>query len=326
MTLKHRYWILWNQFSIAIGSGLWALIVILRIFGLIALNGPELLLLLAFFAITPLVLRQVISVSTQGLPFGVDCVAMITQPFAALFGGISLMIAPGLNAGIIAGVWLAFTGLIALLGIMMLFRRGTGIDGACLAVGLIYLPIGGAWFVMTRLGIQTLGFDQHTVLLTAAHFHYIPLAALTLTGLTGHVLRENQSRMVWKIYRVVAAGMIVYPPLVAVGITLTQLIGMRYVETVAAILLAINVLLLSALSLRFIVPRTASLMGKGLLSISACSVLLTMSFAIAYALGNATGAWTITISQMIAVHGWVNALAFGFCGLAGWNIKQAQQD
>ncbi len=345
----------WNQWSTILGSGLWALIVLLRLFGLLALNGPEMLLLLAFFAITPLVLRLVASTAGCKPPFELDRVAMLLQPFAALCGGISLLIPSGSLAAITAIVWFSFTGLVALLGVTLLslpFEMVAGIGrwvrerilvqvktmplpvrrvsidagNACLAMGLIYLPIGGAWFVVARLGIQPLGFSKDTILFTAAHFHYIPLAALTLTGFTGRAIREHQRRMWWKTYRIVAAGMIVYPLLVAAGITLDQLTGELLVETIAALLLAINVVLLATLILRFVVPSTASLLGKGLLTISGCAVLLSMSFAGAYALGNATGAWTITISQMVAVHGWVNALAFGFCGLAGWYIKQAQQE
>jgi hypothetical protein len=318
---------LWSQLSISIGSGFWMLMVLLRVLGLISLNGPELLLLLAVFAITPLVLRLMTTIAGK-LPFAIDRMAMSIQPFAALFGGVSLLIAPGPVVAITAEVWLAFTGLVALLGVTLLFRRdGIDVGNVCLAMGLIYLPVGGAWFVVARLGIQPLGFSKDTILFTAAHFHYIPLTALILTGLTGQALREDhQRRRLWLIYRVIAAGMIVYPLLVAAGITLTQITGSRIVETVAAILLAINVLLLSALSLRFVVPHTASLLGKALLTISGCTVLLSMSFAGAYALGNATGAWSITTVQMVAMHGWVNALAFGFCGLAGWCIKRTQQE
>jgi hypothetical protein len=50
-----------------------------------------------------------------------------------------------------------------------------------------------------------------------------------------------------------------------------------------------------------------------------------MLFAGAYALGVATGAWTISIPQMIAIHGLENALVFGFCGLLGWRIRRGQE-
>jgi hypothetical protein len=56
------------------------------------------------------------------------------------------------------------------------------------------------------------------------------------------------------------------------------------------------------------------------LATSSVAVLFTMVFALAYALGAATGAWTITIAQMILVHGWVNTVAFGLCGLLGYRL------
>ena len=85
-------------------------------------------------------------------------------------------------------------------------------------------------------------------------------------------------------------------------------------------------MLIALLSLRFIVPTTTPLLAKGLLVFSNTAVLITMLFAGAYALGAATGGWTITISQMITVHGWVNALAFGLCGLLGWRLKVEQEE
>jgi hypothetical protein len=95
----------------------------------------------------------------------------------------------------------------------------------------------------------------------------------------------------------------------------------RILETLAAALMALGLILIALLSLHIVVPATAPPLARVLLLISSGSVLATMLIAVAYAVGAATGAWTITISQMIAVHGWVNALAFGLCGLLGWRLR-----
>jgi len=83
--------------------------------------------------------------------------------------------------------------------------------------------------------------------------------------------------------------------------------------------------LLALLGLRFVVPTTTSRFAQVLLALSYTTVFFTMLVAGAYALGVAMGAWTITISQMIAIHGLENALIFGFCGLLGWRIRTSQE-
>lgn len=201
---------------------------------------------------------------------------------------------------------------------MLLQRSGRQFGTAIFAVALIYVPIGGAWLVLDRLGLQPLGFSQTTVLLTAVHFHFITLTALMMTGLTGQVIQQRQRGGPWQLYRVLIGCMLVAPLLVATGITVTQVTGRRELESTAATLFALCLILIALFTLRFIVPATAPLLARGLLLVSSASVVFTMLFASAYALGTVTRLWTITISQMILVHGWVNALVFGMCGLLGW--------
>jgi hypothetical protein len=119
-------------------------------------------------------------------------------------------------------------------------------------------------------------------------------------------------------------GMLVNPLLVATGITVTQVTGMSSLESAAAILLALCMILMALFNFCFVVPVTASLFARGLLIFSSTAVVFTMLFVCAYVLGNVTGLWVITISQMILVHGWVNALIFGFCGLLGWRLRRVQ--
>lgn len=178
--------------------------------------------------------------------------------------------------------------------------------------------------MLDRLGLQPLGFSQTTVLLTAVHFHFITLAALMMTGLTGQIIQQRQRGSPWKLYRMLTGCMLVAPLLVATGITVTQVTGRRELESTAATLFALCLILIALFTLRFIVPSTVPLLARGLLLVSSASVVFTMVFAGAYALGAATKLWTITISQMILVHGWVNALVFGMCGLLGWWLRGTQ--
>ena len=314
----------WNRISLGLGATAWMVIALARLLGWIALDDLDLLLLLALCVITPLAVSLVPLPKEKRSLRDLACRVMFLQPFATLIGGTSLLSGKGFLAAIEALVWLLFTLLIALLGVMMLLQKSDRqLATASLAVALIYVPIGSTWLVLDRLGLQPLGFSQTTVLLTAVHFHFISLAALMMVGLTGRAIQATQRGVLWKIYRALASCMLVNPLLVATGITVTQVTGMHWLESAAAILFALCLILIALFNLRFIVPATTPVLARGLLIVSSAAVVFTMLFAGAYALGAATRLWTITISQMILVHGWINALVFGLCGLLGWRLRRA---
>ena len=315
----------WNRLSLGFGATAWVLMVLLSISGWAAAGDLELILLLAFCVITPLALPLATLPKGRQWLHTLRRWLILLQPVAAICGGVSFLLDTGLLAGTTAAVWLLFTTLIALLGLARLRALSHfSLADVCLSTALLYLPIGGSWLVLARLGLQPLGFGQHTDLLTAVHFHYIPLAALLITSLLGRAVQATHRRVPQTVYRVAAMGMIVNPLLVAAGITLNQLTGQDVLESAAASLLSLSLILIALLSLRFVIPTTMSLLAKALLLVSSTAVCFTMLAAGAYALGAATGVWTITISQMIAIHGWINALIFGLCGLLGWRIKLKQ--
>jgi hypothetical protein len=312
----------WNRVSVELGGIVWMLIVLVRLFGWIVLDDLELILLLALCVITPLAVPLVALPKGGRLLGDLSCLVIFLQPFATLIGGASLVLGKGPLAAAAAIAWLLFTALIALIGVLLLLQKSSRhLADACLAMALVYVPIGSAWLVLDRLRIQPLGFSQTTVLLTAVHFHFITLAALMITGLTGRVILATRREVPRKIYRVTALCMLINPLLVAAGITITQITGVRFLESAGACLLAFSMILIALLNLRCVVPTTVPLRARGLLAFSSTAVLITMLFAGAYALGAATRLWTITISQMIVVHGWINALVFGLCGLLGWRLR-----
>jgi hypothetical protein len=321
MSLNNGDLIRWNRVSVGFGGILWMLMVFASIRGWLVLSDLEVILLLALLFITPLAVPLISFSRKNRLSGALYRLVILLQPFAALIGGASFLAGAGLLAGAAAAVWFLFTAVIAVLGIARLSRKGgVSLADVCLSAALVYLPIGGAWLVVARLGLQPLGFSQTTVQLTAVHFHFITLAALIITGLIGQAVQAGAAQTV---YRVAAIGMLVNPLLVAAGITLTQLTGVRFLESAAAVLLALSLMLLALFSLRFILPITSPLLARGLVAVSSAVVFCAMVFACAYAFGEATKAWTIPIAVMIAAHGWMNALGFGLCGLLGWRLKLA---
>lgn len=321
----------WNHISLGIGGSVWGVVALASLFGWLRLNDLQIVLLLALFVIIPLAVPLVWRPKEDRFLPQLFVLVLFLQPLASLLGGVAFFLNTGLLAALFAVVWFLFTGLLALIGLIRLWQmpslQCTSLADLCLTAAWLYLPIGGTWMVLARWGLQPLGFGVDTDLLTAVHFHFIALAALIITGLTGQAIQPpltTQHGIFRMAYRIAALGVLIDPLLVAAGLTLAQLTGLHFLDTAPADLLALSLILISLLGLRFVVPTTISRFAQVLLILSYISVFFTMLFAGAYALGVATGVWTITIPQMIAIHGLENALVFGFCGLSGWRIRTEQ--
>ena len=83
-----------------------------------------------------------------------------------------------------------------------------------LAVGLGYLSVGGAWLVISRLGLHPFDLSTDIVRLTAVHFHYagFGMALLAATGLA--CADWMASRVALSIGSIAS---IAGPPIVATG-------------------------------------------------------------------------------------------------------------
>jgi hypothetical protein len=315
----------YNRLSIALGSALVALVALVRWPDWLLLGDLQFILLLALAIIVPLALPLIVQPAGQGPLPTLFRLAILVQPLATFIGGVSLLLARGPLSAVAATVWLLYTAHLALAGVFLVLQNGRQLADVCLAMALIYAPIGGAWLVLDRGGIQPLGFGQTTVLLTAVHFHYITFVGLVITGLTIQAIQNRQRAVRQTFSGIVCTCMIADPLLVAAGITLTHLTGVHALESTAAVLLAGCLIITALLSLRVLVPVVSSPAAKVLLAVASSAVVFTMLLAAAYALGVATHAWTLTIPQMIATHGWVNALIFGLCGLLGWRLAREQR-
>ena len=272
-------------------------------------------LLLAVLLFTPLALALAATTDGAGgqpLPYRV---ATYLQPFAAALVVFSFLLPPGIPAGLLAAGWLLLTGLVGLFGLARVLARGIApIEEACVDAGLLYLPVGGAWLVLSRLGAQPLGFGDTIVLLTAVHFHYAGFAAPILTGMAGRKLGEVKPGD-RPAFRLVAVGVIAGTPLLAAGFTFSPLLA-----GVAACVLAASLVGLALLTLFFVVPAVEAAVPRALLIVSAASLAPAMLLAAAYAIGELTRVPVLTIPQMAHVHGWLNALGFVLCGLLAWSV------
>jgi YndJ-like protein len=175
---------------------------------------------------------------------------------------------------------------------------------------LIYLAIGGAWAVSDRLGFRPLDFDPVIVLLTAIHFHYAGFALPLVTGLAARRLDGGTARLA-------AAGVIAGVPLVAIGITSTQLKAGPLIESLAAWVLAAAGILTASLHLRLAFAPGRPLV-RCLWAVAAVSLAGSMVLAAMYGSRFYIALSWLDIPWMRAFHGTANALGFGLAGLLAW--------
>lgn len=302
--------------SAILGGFIWLVTLMWPFLGHAGMGLIEQLFLLAPLVIVPLALPLLESPDLPPSGRRLYWLIQLSQPFGALAAAISFLISPGLVAAGLAASWLLVTGLIALFGLVRLLGRGLNVDIAEISIdlGCLYLPVGGGWLVWSRLGANPLGFGEVIVLLTAVHFHYAGFAAPLITGMAGRALRvagPGQSAL----YRAAAVGVSAGTPLVAAGVTLAS-----WLELAGAIILATSLILLAYLTVFTILPAISHRPARFLLVVSAGSALVAMLFTYAFAIGQFSGIYLVTIPQMARFHGLANALGFALCGLLGWHM------
>jgi YndJ-like protein len=277
------------------------------------------LLLLAVLVITPLALPLAAPPAPARYARLAHRAATIAQPFAAALVVLAFYQAAGPAVALPAAAWLMPTGLAALTGLLrLLARRNARADELCIDAGLIYLPVGAVWLLFNRMNLNSLGFGETIVLLTAVHFHYAGFAAPILAGLLGRQLAGARPTA-WPLFRLVAAGVIAGIALVAAGITLARYTPL--VEVAAALLFAASMLGLAVLTLRIGPRSTIGWSARTLLALSAASLFVTMLLAASYALGQFLGTPIVGLPRMVQIHGWLNAIGFALCGLLAWTIE-----
>lgn len=244
-------------------------------------------------------------------------------------------------AGMCTLPWLLVTGLLGLVGLLRAWHRGgTPWPELSIDAGLIFLPIGGGWTVLHALGEQPLNFKPVIVLLTAIHFHYAGLVLPVIAGLAGRRLPGTLSRLV-------ATGVTTGVPLVAVGITITQLGGTPLVETLSAWITATAAVGTAVLLLKLVHTANVPWTSKTLWFVSATSLSAAMVLAVLYGtrawLEHLPESWQILpmpledplkdpvvgkdnidviIDWMRAWHGTANAIGFALCSCLGFTIAE----
>lgn len=234
---------------------------------------------------------------------------------AALALLIGCWLAPGAMAAVAALPWMAVTLLMGSVGLSRMRRGGIGrdLDGLCRDAALIFAVIAGAWTVADRAGYRPMGFDASIVALTAVHFHF---AGLLLPLLAGLAQREL---FFFRLASRAAVGVVLGVPAVAVGITATQLGAGPSIEAAAGCGLALAGMIVGILHVRLSNDGKLPLATRALLAIAGVSLFIGMMLAALYAMRAfvAPFPW-LGIPQMRMLHGTINAIGFGLCGVLAW--------
>jgi len=297
------------------GAFIWAIVLFFRTAPSAETELIDKVLLLGVLVVVPLAL-SLVAVSQEGLSpaFGYR-LAVAAQPFGAAAVIASFFLEQGIRAALLASVWLGVTSLIAIYGLWRLSLNSLrSVAEVSIDVGLVYLSVGSGWLVMSRLGVQPLGFGDTIVLLTAVHFHFAGFAAPILTGLAGRRLLEAPQKF-QRPFVLAAVCVTIGTPLVATGISLSPFLAL-----VGTLVIAGGLALLAVLVIVRIVPALTSLPARLLLLLSSASAVIAMVLALLYAYSIVTRTVIIDIPQMAMSHGLINAFGFSLCGLLGWAI------
>ncbi len=301
----------WNRASAALGAVTWLAFGVLSWLDILPLQVIEHLFLLAPFVIVPLGLGLMDSEPRLARWLAVGS---FLQPFAATLALTSFFLPEGTLAAVLASAWLC-TGL--LLGVagfkfpLKLFRNTTE---ACFDAALLYLPVGGVWLILSRLGATPMHLAEPIVLLTAVHFHFSGFALAVIAGATGRALRANSTAS--KIFRFVTVGLIGGTFLIAIGFLTYPLVK------VAAIALFVGNLSLLSMFLLTSLPTIRGRLARIFLVAAASSLAVGMALALLYGLGEYTGELFVSIPRMAKLHGPLNAIGFTLCALVGWVLEQ----
>lgn len=152
-------------------------------------------------------------------------------------------------------------------------------------------------------------FSSDIVLLTAARFHYSAFLLPLSVGLLG---RKQQKKS--KLYDVITFIIVISPMTVAIGITYS-----RIFEFFAVLIYLVS---LYAYGIYIWKTKFTSISAKILLIISSSTLMVTILFSLVDSYGNFKQVMTITIAQMVWIHGVVNGIGVALPAFIGWMIEK----
>jgi len=307
----------WSLFSAGGGGCLWLLSVFID--GVMDWNYVttiERLLLLVVLGFTPLALILIQQWGEDEVVSAPLWWASRFQPVAATLVVVAFLQPAGFWAALFSLPWLFCTALMAWTGLVAL-KSASGrppVHEVVLRVGMLYLPVGAGWLLLSRFGARPLHFPDVIVLLTGVHFHYTGFAVPVIVAMTGRFLA--QKALTVRAYPWLAGAIVITMPLIAAGITLSP-----WLEMVGVLLLFTAIVGVAAIVSLTVLPLLTAPLARTLLAVAALSMVAAITPALLYGIGEFTGQSFITIPRMVQLHGLTNAFGFVACGLVGWLVE-----
>ncbi|HEX7066000.1 MAG TPA: YndJ family protein [Bacillales bacterium] len=284
--------------NLFIGTITWLLFILFQLFlaPFSTLNLVSVIVLFAILIVIPMILPTV-----QRNDRFYKSAFIFSRP-AGILAACSLLFPQGWIAVLLVLPWFAVTILIALSGLTsIVINKQFSLPGVLVEnIAFIYIAVGGAWLFLHQTGAPIMDFSNVIILLTAIHFHYAAFIAPIIVAFVGKQLSI-------KGYSWISIGMIISPPLVAIGITGSDIIEAIGVSVFVATLFTYAVLCL----LRW-VPYMEAKLSKFWFLISSLSLIVAMTAAFVYDMRG-----TLSITQMVWLHGGLNSFGFAFFGALG---------
>lgn len=269
-------------------------------------------LLLGIGALVPL--GVTLLPAAPGPPSPLTAVLPFLVAPTSVAGATSLVLGVGPAGGLAACLWVTGALVLAFVGLGRILRALRSRERRVLEIGtgaaLLSLPVGAAWLVMSRLGVDPLGVSSLIVLCTAVHFHFSSFCAVTLMLLALGRIEHPRGRQVLSFS--IGASLVAIP-LIAAGWS-----GVPYVIHVGVWLLAAAVIVYALTTLFLVVPRLRTMPGKILLGLSCLAPLASMPLAAMYVEAR------IDIDTMVYVHGILNAYVLVGLGLLAHLVEARQ--
>jgi hypothetical protein len=166
----------------------------------------------------------------------------------------------------------------------------------------------------SRAGWELFGVREPIVELTAVHFTFAGVGALTLA-------RRNLLATPGRWAQAAVVLTMVAPPLVALGFVSRLAVP----QVGGAVLMTAAAWATGSLHLRAAWRSTRPVAGRVLLAVSGISVWAPMVLALAWAAAQHWDVPAMSISDMARVHGTLNGLGFTLCGLLAWRVGERQK-
>jgi hypothetical protein len=309
---KHPFWVIPEPTAAWIGGAIWLAALLVIRPSPFDVAWARLLLLFAPLVLVPLAFRLVaLSTGTADTDPLWRVIRGLQLPAAVSLSG-AFLLPQGLAAAALTVPWVATTSLMALFGLIRIGRRPVApLHELCLNAALVLVVVGIGWAFLDRYGARPLDFEPVIVLLTAIHFHY---AGFVLPLVTAFAIRQ----LIGRVAQLAGFTVLLGVPLVAAGITTSQLGWGPWLECSAAWLMATAGLLVSGLHLRLVLHQVGSIQTRWLWTVAAVSLAASMILAALYGSRFFLPIPGLDIPWMRALHGSANALGFGFASLLAW--------